>query len=320
MKTLSQLTDFYYKELYPQLQDLDKRRKEIRFKIVLTSAFTLLIFAIILAFITKAYGFSFDLLFIGGALVSILFPLLYKFYTKEYTKTFKNRIITPLIQELSQRLSYTTSAYIPESVFMQSEIFQRPDRYRGNDYIKGIIDGVSLQFSDIHAEKKVKDSKGRTSWKTLFKGLYIVSDFHKEFHGHTMVLPDSAEKLFGNFLGQFLQSKNFTKNQLVKMDNSAFEKEFVVYATDQIEARYILSHTLMQKILELRNKTQHPLSIAFVANKVHIAIHYNKDLLEPTLFRSLLEYKTAMEYIKTLVVSVGIIHELKLNEKLWSKK
>jgi len=51
-----------------------------------------------------------------------------------------------------------------------------------------------------------------------------------------------------------------------------------------------------------------------------MAIEYNKDLFEPSIFRSLLEYKIAMEYVKTLHLAIGIIEELKLNQKLWSNK
>jgi len=43
------------------------------------------------------------------------------------------------------------------------------------------------------------------------------------------------------------------------------------------------------------------------------------DLFEPKVFSSLLEYKSAMAYIQTLHLATGVIKELKLNERLWSK-
>jgi hypothetical protein len=104
------------------------------------------------------------------------------------------------------------------------------------------------------------------------------------------------------------------------MDDPAFEKEFVVYGTDQIEARYILTHTLMKKLLEYKNRTTKDLYVSFKRSKITLAIAYNKDLFEPTLFQSLLDYKVAMEYLDTLRLATGIVEELKLNTKLWSKK
>ena len=67
------------------------------------------------------------------------------------------------------------------------------------------------------------------------------ADFNKNFQGRTIILPDFAQNAFGDFIGSWLQSKNQAREELVKMDNPDFEKEFVVYSNDQIEARYILS-------------------------------------------------------------------------------
>jgi hypothetical protein len=54
----------------------------------------------------------------------------------------------------------------------------------------------------------------------------------------------------------WLQSNNFSRDELVKMDDNNFEKEFVVYSSDQIEARYILSHLLMKKLLIFKDKSK----------------------------------------------------------------
>ncbi len=104
------------------------------------------------------------------------------------------------------------------------------------------------------------------------------------------------------------------------MDSPEFEKEFVVYSSNQIEARYILTHTLMKRLLVFKKRSKHPVYISFIGESIHMAIEYNKDLFEPSVFRSLLNYKIAMEYVQTLHLAIGIIDELKLNQKLWSKK
>ena len=94
----------------------------------------------------------------------------------------------------------------------------------GNDFVRGEIDSINIQFSDIHAEQRHKDSKGNTSWSTIFQGLFIVSEFNKTFHGKTVILPDSAQSTFGDLVGGWLQSKNMSRDELVKMDNPDFEK------------------------------------------------------------------------------------------------
>jgi uncharacterized protein DUF3137 len=320
MKSTSELTDFYYKTLYPTLQELEKDRKHLRHRIIVIGIiYSLVVFLltfVLVPFLNEAPDFLFFIAFGYFALGAII----YKFLIKDYTKEFKQSVIKPLIHAIDDKLSYNSNHHVTEHLFKRSDLFSEPDRMNGNDYVRGNIDGTKIEFSDVHAEKRQKDSKGRESWSTIFKGLFIVAEFNKNFHGKTLILPDTAQSTFGNLIGNWLQSNNFSRDELVKMDDNNFEKEFVVYSSDQIEARYILSHSLMKKLLLFKNKSQHPVYISFIGNHIHMAIYYDKDLFEPSIFRSLLEYKIAMEYVKTLHLAISIVDELKLNQKLWSKQ
>ena len=319
MKSSSDLTDFYYKKLHPTLLELEKRRKQLAHRIIvifiLYSVMSLLFITSFENFFLSGDNFIFALftyIGVGGAL--------YKYLISDYTKSFKNKVILPLIQALSKKLDYFPDNHISSKHFTKSKIFtSHPDLVSGNDLVRGEIDGISLEFSDIHAQKRHKNSKSSDSYSTIFQGLFIVTEFNKHFKGRTVILPDTAQSNFGNLIGNWFQSKNFSRDSLIKMDNVAFEKEFVVYGTDQIEARYILSPSLMDKLLHFKKRSKHPLSISFVGGNVYLAIAYNKDLFEPSVFHSLLKYKIAMEYITTLHLAVGIVEELQLNQKLWSK-
>jgi len=319
MKNTSELTDFYYKTLYPVLQALEKERTQLKHRIVTVGV----IYTVVVGFIAITLFSSFfnlDMIaffafayFAGGGII-------YKFLIKEYRSEFKQKVISPLINAIDENLNYTAHLHIDPLHFSRSKLFNsRVDRVSGNDYVNGKVDGINIQFSDFHAEKKHKDSKGRTSWSTIFQGLFIVSEFNKNFHGTTVVLPDTAQSTFGDLIGNWLQSNNLSRGELIKMDDPEFEREFVVYGSDQIEARYILSHTLMKKLLLYKKKTQQDVFVSFTSKNINLAIAYNKDLFEPSVFHSLLKYKIAMEYVQTLHLATGIVEELKLNTKLWSK-
>ena len=321
MKTTSELTDFYYKVLYPILTKLEVDRKQLRYRIlVIGSIYTFFIILAMFFFKDLILQSIDSLIFIAAAYFGIGM-MIYKILIKDYTKEFKNKVIEPLITEIDSNLNYAASQHIPSRLFRNSKLFtQTPDRMNGNDFVKGEIDEVAIEFSDIHAEQRHKDSKGRESWSTIFQGLFIVAEFNKHFKGETVILPDTAQNNFGNILGNWLQSNNINRDELVKMDNSEFEKEFVVYSTDQIEARYILSHSFMERLLIFKKRSKHPAYISFIGESIHLAIESNKDLFEPSIFHSLLDYKIAMEYVQTLHLAIGIIQELKLNQKLWSKQ
>jgi len=321
MKSLSELTDFYYKELYPSISELEKTRIQILSQLKWYGGMGLVVFLLAALWMGKNFGLLHPLsigIVIGFIAIA---SITYRFMTQGYAKDFKAKIITPLIGAIDSNLLYNPDFMISRHLFERSQLFNHSiDRYRGNDYVKGSIDGVPIEFSDVHAEYQSRDSKGRTQWHTLFRGLFLVAEFNKHFKSKTIILPDQAEKSFGSLIGGWLQSINFSRDDLIRLDDPEFEKHFVVYGNDPIEARYILTHSMMKRILDFQKKITHPLFVSFVHNHIHIGIGTKKDLFEPAIFTSLLDFKQAMEYVNTLRNTIGIVEELKLNEKLWSKE
>ena len=322
MKSLSQLTDFYYNDLYKTIQELEKQRVELKTKII--KVFLLLAIlggSGVAFFLSNYHTIPLEFLFFGAAALLGVGAFIYSMMIKGFASSFKFSVIEPLIKEIDSSLSYAPLATIQEESFIKSGIFtQKIARYSGHDYVSGSIDEVAIAFSDIHVEEEHKDSRGRNYFSTIFQGLFLITSFNKHFSNSTIILPDKAQNLFGSLVGNWLQENNYNRAQLIKMDDPEFEKEFVVYGDNQIESRYILSHSMMQRLLELRKKVGKPIYISFQNAQMYLAIAYGKDLFEPSVFESLLHYKVAFEYIKTLQSAMAIVNELKLNEKLWSKQ
>jgi len=320
MKSIAELTDFYYKELVPSLEQFEEERKNIVWKIKLYGTGLGLISIFILILIAKSYSVAHPFFLILAFVFIVIIGFLYNWLAHSYNDQFKSKVIAPIIQAIDASLLYNPGFPVSQNLFQRSQLFKHSiDRYRGNDYVKGTISGVDVEFSDVHAEYETRDSKGRSQWHTLFKGLFIVSSFNKNFKGRTVVLPDLAQNNFGTLIGGWLQSINFTRDDLVRLDDPEFEKHFAVYGNDQIESRYILSHSMMQRIVDLRKKLNVSIHISFIANHMHIAVETNRDHFEPNVFTSLLDYNQTMEYLRTLHSTIGLVEELKLNENLWSK-
>ncbi len=320
MKSIGELTDFYYNTLFPTLETLERQRQALASKAV--KIFIAIAVAALAGIYIRWYYFgAFDILssmfLIAGAIIA---AWVYQHIIQDYRSDFKMHIMKPLIEEIDEGLRYAPLSKISQTLFERSRLFQgRIERFKGNDLVQGTIESVNLQFSDLHVESLNKDAKGNSHTSTIFQGLYIVAEFNKHFKSQTIILPDSAQKVFGNLLGNWFQSQSLGRDNLITLDNAAFEKAFVVYGNDPIESRYILTHSMMERLLNFRQKVDHPVSISFVDANIHIAIAYNKDLFEPSVFQSLLKYENAMSYIHALSLAVGIVQELKLNERLWSK-
>jgi hypothetical protein len=155
--------------------------------------------------------------------------------------------------------------------------------------------------------------------ETIFRGIFFVADFNKEFKGRTLVLPDTAERLFGRMIGNFLQSHNKERPPLVKLEDPEFEKLFVVYGDDQIQARYILSPSLMERMVSFRRKTGKKAFFSFVENKIMMAVPYDRDLFEPRLLRSVMDPSEMEDHFENLEHIIGTVEDLSLNTRIWGK-
>ena len=69
----------------------------------------------------------------------------------------------------------------------------------------------------------------------------------KRFSGHTVVRRDAGK--LGNWFG-----KTFAGGlKPVKLEDPRFEKRYEVYGSDQVEARYLLSTSFMERLVELED-------------------------------------------------------------------
>lgn len=314
---------FFDEDLRPKLEKLEERRQKIYRKLLISLA--------VIAAVAVLVFFIFPVFRQNPAFIFFLFAGALAFgmatwwlLTRDFIKSFKRQVIPEIARFCDPSLRYSQTRHVSEHEFQESEIFKhRIDRFKGEDHVQGKIVATAIEFSELHAEYKTSstDSKGRskTQWHTIFKGLFFIADFNKHFHGTTVVLPDTAERLFG-FLGKKLQSLNFTRGQLIKLEDPDFEKLFVVYGDDQVEARYILSTALMRRITEFRNRTGHRIYLSFVRSRVNVAISMTRNLFEPRIFRSVLDYRLASEYLNDLQFATGIVEDLNLNTRIWTKE
>ena len=319
MKTPDELRQFYETSLIPVLQELDGERKKIADSVIVFLAIAGAAIAM-LAVIAFNPTMLIALVSTGSAIFGILF---YK-SLRDFNRDFKFKVIKEIVEFIDPRLEYESGGFISETAYLGSEIFKiNPDRYSGSDYVSGKLGVTQMEFSLIHAEYKTeetdKDGRRHTHWHTIFKGIFFAADFNKEYHGRTVVLPDTAERLFG-FLGTALQSMNVARGQLIKMEDPEFEKLFVVYGDDQVESRYVLSTSLMDRIVDFKKKSNSRIYLSFVGSKIFVAIEHVKELFAPRLWKTLVDFSLVQEYFEHLELVLGIVDDLNLNTRIWSKQ
>ena len=319
MKTAEDLWVFYNDNLLPELTPLEQERKGIAAKLQ-AIGFSILGAVLLLGAGVFMATQSGDGIIWVAIIALIAWGLIYARTTANYKSEFKDKVIARLVKFFDPSLKYEKNNYVPLGVFQTSSIFlHHVDHYGGDDCVYGMLGQTGVQFSEIWAKYETRDSKGRRQEHTIFKGLFFVADFPKNFSGKTVVLPDAAERMFGGVIGNALQSMNMARGQLVKLEDPEFEKEFVVYGSDQIEARYILSTSLMKRIVDFKRKSKKNIHLSFVGSKIFVAISYGKNLFEPRVFRTLIDFTPIREYFEDLSQAVSIVEELNLNTRIWSK-
>lgn len=318
MKTVDELKTFFNEDLMADLKILEEQRKEVAKKAIKINV----IFGIgcVLSFILFGVIKLFALIIFLP--LAIFWFILSNKVTKNYKSDFKKRVIERIIKFIDSGLDYYPEEKIGLELYMSSELFkQHPDRYTGDDLVKGKIGQTIVEFSELHSEYKTRSSSGKGGsqehWHTIFRGIFFIANFNKHFKGKTFVLPDVAQKTFGSFLGNMFQSWNKSRGELIKMEDPEFEKLFVVYGSDQIEARYLLSTSLMKRITEYKIKNNKEIYISFINNDVFIGISYLKNLFEPNLYKTLIDFSVIEEYYRDMTLAISIVDDLNLNTRIW---
>ena len=328
---MKSLESFYQSDLLPDLQKLETQRFTVKKKLVQAIViFVALNWAFL--YVPSLFGLNIHgiiwLMFIFFTLIITFFFWHIKYY-RDYQAGFKDKIIPRIVAFVDQRLRYDKMGMVAKEEFLASHLFNdKPGEYAGDDLVSGTLGETAVQFSEIHAKRVdiVRSSSSSSSTnrtkKTvtpIFRGLLFVADFNKSFKGTTLVLPDTAQRLFGD-MGQALQGFNVQNGELIKLEDPEFEKLFVVYGQDQVEARYILSTSLMRRMVDFRNRAKKEMRLSFSASKLYVAIPFERELFEPKIRESLLNISHVQEYYDDLKLVVDIVDELNLNTRIWTQK
>jgi len=186
MRSLNELKTLYTRKLLPDLRVLERERRKIAAKIInislIISAVSFIIIALLLSVPNPSDArmeFAGYIAIIGIA--AIIF--VYQYFTFNYKSAFKEKIISKIVKFVDENLHYTKDKHISGQLYRQSQILAHAvNRYEGDDYVSGRIGKTIIKFSELHAMYVKKNSRGERS-ETIFKGLFLVADFNKNFKG-----------------------------------------------------------------------------------------------------------------------------------------
>jgi hypothetical protein len=147
------------------------------------------------------------------------------------------------------------------------------------DMMAGEAHGADFQFYEAHLERREGSGKNR-KWVTKFRGQLLALKFDQDFLGKTVVLRD----------GGWLQSKKKGDMKRVGLVDPVFEKIFEAYGTDQVEARYLLTPTFMQRLVDLETSVNgSKIRFGFIGGQLLIAVETANRYEPGSMFKPLIE-------------------------------
>lgn len=334
MRTPAEFEAFLRDEIAPRLQAVERERAAVQarrdalklakgWKVAGAAA------GLLLAILTG----DLELLVAGAGAPWILELLRRARVPDTATPLARSRVLEPVVTFWDPSFRYQPQRAISREEFEASRLYadQLIDLYSGEDLVTGRHGATAFRFCEVHA-RRVTRRKGRSETRTVFRGLFFVADCNKAFRGHTLVLPDVAERALGG-VGRAFQSlvAPGAGLDLIELECPEFERAFVVYTTDPVEARYLLSPSLMQRIRSFSENTGSKLRIAFLRGRVYVALPLETDLLSlggaagmPAALGALagrgpLTLDDVRRWSGELLFAVGIVDALDLNTRIWSK-
>ena len=223
-------------------------------------------------------------------------------FTDSFTFKFKRKVIRSIVESCG--LTYHPGGFVENDYLYMIYDFDI-DKYSGNDLIFGQIEGVRVKFSDVEAISIKEDLYRNKTHRVLFAGLLFVADFPKRLKAVTQICSGTDE--FRDYGGK-----------RARMDDAEFERYFRVYATDQIEARYALTPSLMENLKLLKMRFHRPINIVLTGDKICMAIRTGRDNFEPDLRRPLVGKGANRFYKDEIGGFLRIVEELRLNRKIWA--
>lgn len=242
--------------------------------------------------------------------VTIVKAFLFGNDVKQFNNEFKHTFVEQALEQVFDHLTYDPTGGIDQSVIRP--MMNIGDAFHSNDYVSGTYKEVRFEQSDIHIEEEHrrtdKDGKTETEMETIFQGRWMIFDFNKQFKANIQVVG----KQFRN--GIIMRNR---KTSRVRLEDEAFHQMFSVFSDDEHEAFYVLTPHFMEKLKNISRQLDGTVMFCFVENKLHIAIHNNKDSFEHNIFKVIDEEKIEQNIMKDIKTITEFVDALDLENTLF---
>lgn len=268
IKTIAQ--DFERNRVAALFESRNRLRKVYILDAILFIAFIILCFSDLTPSIKQFFlhlskGDDGSEILIFSAIAIIFLPFYWaRIPITNYQEKVKEEVI-PIVLKFFKNFEYKQNDKANLEKFQKSKIIpEKCDRFFSYDLIKGSFEGINFEFCEIFIsiEKKYH-----------FSGISLLIKLNKNFNSRTIILGGSEENS--------VRKKIIKELKEIKLEDPKFNNIFNVYGSNQIEARYFLTTSLMERILELTQSfSGKPINLSLFDDNLLIMIPTLQNLFE----------------------------------------
>lgn len=163
-----------------------------------------------------------------------LFALLHNLMLNKFKNSVKKQFLPSLLKVFGN-FSLVKQDFVSLREIKKYKIFPKAAQKSNDDTIAGTYKGLDVYLQEC----ELIHSSGKSSF-TDFKGLIIKVKYPKKFQGTTVVRSNRYSEAVNGM-------------EKVNLEDVEFEKEYNVYSTDQVEARFLLTTAFMERLKNLEN-------------------------------------------------------------------
>lgn len=300
---------YYHNVVKPKLSKYEEKRvKKLRLFYILLPFLIILplilgIFGVYLFFLCDKKD-TLELIIFGFSGIFFLPIFVYNyFFKKPFEKEIKNSVMKTVLEPF-ETFKWSQKESITQQQIQYSLLFKMFNCYSVDDNFIGSYKDINVSISEPFLQYVSGSGKNRHC-HTVFDGVLIQFSMNKTFKSQTVILKDAL----------FQNSRNMGK---VELEDLEFNKMFDVFSQDQVEARYLITTSFMERFKELKNIFKgKDISASFFNNSIMIAIATNKDFFSlGSLTVPINDGGQIQQFVEELISILSIVDTLKLNTNL----
>lgn len=220
-------------------------------------------------------------------------------------KSFEGKIkeqIMPIVCSCFNNLKWENDFFGDGYLFKTSEVVSNFTEASYDDIFYGSHNDVNIEI----VESKFKVDCGKDN-RTVFKGVVIKLDMNKKFGSHTVITPN-----------KLLHNPPLPNLRHTTLEDVEFEKKFDVFTNDEVDARYLITPSFMQRLKAMKTAFQaDSVQCAFYNKSLLVALSTDKDLFSIcSLVKPIDDAKQYFQMYEEIISIIKLIDHFKLEQKI----